>query len=447
MGKSYRGACVRPVPLLQRVKPDAAGTETVRDRSPGELRVQAPLLPLVRAQLNRRAGSATGRWQRGTELRGIWTNIIRPSAMGGRAHQAGPPQRRQTNWLAAGTMRLLAGRPRAARLRPARRYAYPQGHGPAEPRRRWREPGRNSSSTGRRNRPRDSTAGPIPTWAGPWWPGMRPPATNAFWTPWSRSMPSTRSPWDTCSSSLTSVSGCATSTRCWKPIRCSGDRRMLDRVRAALRRRKSQNAIARMARGQFLPGHAVCTYEQIRLPALFYPWRPASRDTCRPRSTPFAGSTRTTCCPYGVASGEEYFSGIGAFRMTETCDVAAGIWSMTLALSHLRASNRAATASSGRSSTPARRPIARDFKTMCYYQSPNRILGGLLPCRTAGVARHGCLCSHRSAIRTCLCCVGAVNRIVPSYVMHMWMATADRGLAATLYGPCTVSAIAGAACR
>jgi hypothetical protein len=39
-----------------------------------------------------------------------------------------------------------------------------------------------------------------------------------------------------------------------------------------------------------------------------------------------------------------------------------------------------------------------------------------------------------------LCCVGAVNRIVPNYIIHMWMATPDHGLAATLYGPCTVSA-------
>jgi hypothetical protein len=42
-----------------------------------------------------------------------------------------------------------------------------------------------------------------------------------------------------------------------------------------------------------------------------------------------------------------------------------------------------------------------------------------------------------------LCCVGAVNRIIPNYILHMWMATRDNGLAVTLYGPCTVSALAG----
>ena len=82
---------------------------------------------------------------------------------------------------------------------------------------------------------------------------------------------------------------------------------------------------------------------------------------------------------------------------------------------------------------------------MCYYQSPNRIQAGALARRadrrppgprTASV-------SAAWAIRTCFCCVGAVNRIVPNYIIHMWMATGDGGLAATLYGPCTVSALVG----
>jgi uncharacterized protein len=34
-----------------------------------------------------------------------------------------------------------------------------------------------------------------------------------------------------------------------------------------------------------------------------------------------------------------------------------------------------------------------------------------------------------------LCCVGNLNRIIPNYVMHMWMTTPDGGLAATLHGP------------
>ena len=50
---------------------------------------------------------------------------------------------------------------------------------------------------------------------------------------------------------------------------------------------------------------------------------------------------------------------------------------------------------------------------------------------------------HQLGCPDVLCCVGAVNRIIPNYIIHMWMATPDDGLAATLYGPSTVSALAG----
>jgi hypothetical protein len=80
-------------------------------------------------------------------------------------------------------------------------------------------------------------------------------------------------------------------------------------------------------------------------------------------------------------------------------------------------------------------PIARDFQTMCYYQSSNRIGADSLPEEQPvspgrGSLRFTCL-GHPHV----LCCVAAVNRIVPSYIQHMWMATADQGFAATLYGP------------
>jgi hypothetical protein len=42
-----------------------------------------------------------------------------------------------------------------------------------------------------------------------------------------------------------------------------------------------------------------------------------------------------------------------------------------------------------------------------------------------------------------LCCVGNLNRVIPNYVMHLWMGTADYGLAATLYGPSVINTVAG----
>ncbi len=82
--------------------------------------------------------------------------------------------------------------------------------------------------------------------------------------------------------------------------------------------------------------------------------------------------------------------------------------------------------------------VARDFKTHVYFQSPNRVVDNSPPC-PHGPRASGC--SYKST-HFPLCCTAALNRILPNYVMHMWMATYDNGLAATHYGPCKLSALA-----
>jgi hypothetical protein len=89
-------------------------------------------------------------------------------------------------------------------------------------------------------------------------------------------------------------------------------------------------------------------------------------------------------------------------------------------------------------------PLASDFRTMSYYQSPNRIGAGFLPADQPDSPGVGCHLFTPLGYPPVLCCVAAANRLLPNYVMHLWMATADRGLAATLYGPCQVSAVVGA---
>jgi hypothetical protein len=221
----------------------------------------------------------------------------------------------------------------------------------------------------------------------------------------------------------------------------SGDPRVLERVRAAIDTPEVQASLRQWSDRQFVPGHAVCAYEQIRLPALFYlctgepKYRQASLNA-------FQWFQENHMLPYGVTSGEEYLSGIGAFRLTETCDVAAQIWS-TVWLYRILGEGAWGDQIERAMFNAGAAPIARDFQTMCYYQSPNRILAESLPGEQPHCPGHGCLKFSRLGYPHVLCCVGAVNRIVPNYVIHMWMATADRGLAATLYGPCKVSALAG----
>ena len=221
----------------------------------------------------------------------------------------------------------------------------------------------------------------------------------------------------------------------------SGDRRILDRVLRAV----AQPAVAKdfqaWEAGQLPPGHMDIIYEDIRLPAIVYPWT-GDEHLLRATLGAWKWLDEQHMQPYGVASGEEYASGIGAFRKTETCDVT----SMLLAASWLyriqgdgdwgdrmeRAFFNAGAA-----------PVARDFQTMCYYQSPNRLRSDSLPAAQPHSPGPEGIRFHKLGCPYVLCCVGAVNRIIPNYIIHMWMATRDNGLAATLYGPCTVSALAG----
>ncbi len=142
--------------------------------------------------------------------------------------------------------------------------------------------------------------------------------------------------------------------------------------------------------------------------------------------------------PSGVPVADEYYGPTGAFRGTETCDVAGYLWSQTVLLlvsGQARMADRAERAFLN--AGPA--TVSRDFRTHVYFQSPNRVVDGSPPC-PHGPGASGC--SYKPT-QSPLCCTAALNRILPNYLMHMWMATNDNGLAATYYGPCKVSALAG----
>jgi hypothetical protein len=118
-------------------------------------------------------------------------------------------------------------------------------------------------------------------------------------------------------------------------------------------------------------GHAVITYENLRLPALAYPWTGQSKYLDATLNY-FAWLNKTNMLPYGVCSGEECTANIGAFRLTETCDVPCMLWAYAWLYRFL--GNRSwgdemelSFFNAGKGS------VSRDFSIMCYYQSPNRI--------------------------------------------------------------------------
>lgn len=146
---------------------------------------------------------------------------------------------------------------------------------------------------------------------------------------------------------------------------------------------------------------------------------------------------RVAMQPYGVPVSDEWYCPTGAFRGSETCDVAGYVWSQAALLAvsgegHMADRLERAFFNAG----PA--TVSRDFKTHVYFQSPNRFADGSPNFPHGPMAGGG---SYRPK-HSPLCCTAALNRIVPYYVTNMWVATYDNGLAATCYGPCKVTALA-----
>jgi hypothetical protein len=146
---------------------------------------------------------------------------------------------------------------------------------------------------------------------------------------------------------------------------------------------------------------------------------------------------RVAMQPHGVPVSDEWYGPTGAFRGSETCDVAGYVWSQVCLLSvtgESRMGDRAERAFLNAGGAA----VARDFKTHVYFQSPNRFVN-LSPDFPHGPRAGG---GSYQPKHSPLCCTAALNRILPWYVTHMWMATGDNGLAATCYGPCKVTALA-----
>jgi hypothetical protein len=146
---------------------------------------------------------------------------------------------------------------------------------------------------------------------------------------------------------------------------------------------------------------------------------------------------RAAMQPHGVPVSDEWYGPTGAFRGSETCDVAGYVWSQISLLS-VTGEGRMADRTERAFFNAGPATVARDFKTHVYFQSPNRF-ANLSPDFPHGPRAGGGAYQRKHSP---LCCTAALNRIVPWYVTHMWMATYDNGLAATCYGPCKVTALA-----
>ena len=145
---------------------------------------------------------------------------------------------------------------------------------------------------------------------------------------------------------------------------------------------------------------------------------------------------RVAMQPHGVPVSDEWYGPTGAFRGSETCDVAGYVWSQ-LSLLAVTGEGRMADRAERAFFNAGPATVSRDFKSHVYFQSPNRF-ANLSPDFPHGPRAGG---GSYQTKHSPLCCTAALNRIVPWYVTHMWMATHDNGLAACCYGPCQVTAL------
>ncbi|MBN1490456.1 MAG: glycoside hydrolase family 127 protein [Phycisphaerae bacterium] len=211
----------------------------------------------------------------------------------------------------------------------------------------------------------------------------------------------------------------------------SGDKRILENVLRFARSDGFQQFVKRWAGGEVPHGHGVIYYEDVRLPALLYPW---TRD-----SEMLAASTKALALgiehnglPIGLVSSEEHLAGIGPSRHVETCNVACGAYTFACML-RLTGERLFADRIEKIFFNAAPVTISRDFRMLPYFQVPNRMAAFPVETPLAGGNRSYDLTAGRT-----MCCVGNVNRVVPNYILNMWMSTPDGGVAATLYGPNTL---------
>lgn len=230
----------------------------------------------------------------------------------------------------------------------------------------------------------------------------------------------------------------------------SGNRQILDKILKMAGDSVYKKSIEEWNSERISYGHGVNTYENIRVPALIYPWT-GNKKELKATETCIKWIEKNNLLPCGVASTEEFMAGIGSAKNVETCNIVTSAWTYQQVY-QITGDGSYGDRVEKIFFNAAPVPVARDYKTMSYYHSPNRIQNVIPvdvpehPNIHADPQKPDLLYSayeYRPLGHPTLCCVGNLSRVIPNYIMHMWMATSDKGIAATLYGPSTLKTIVG----
>lgn len=176
-------------------------------------------------------------------------------------------------------------------------------------------------------------------------------------------------------------------------------------------------------------GHAVTFNESAKMPAIgsLYTGDPT---WLRFSEESFADMKKNEMLPYGLTSAHEQPGGIEPFALTELCNAVDYSWS-NIWLLRITGKGAYGDAVEQTVFNAGAGGVSPDFKEHVYYLSPNRI-DATHPHRSSTGAGGS---AEFAPTHQPLCCTANISRLLPNYVMHLWMASADGGLAATLYGP------------
>jgi len=228
----------------------------------------------------------------------------------------------------------------------------------------------------------------------------------------------------------------------------TGDERLLDRAIEAYERYnricpEMDTTLKNMASAKRATEHGVTYNEIAKLGAVLY-MHTGRRRLLDATVNAYRKLERDHMLIDGVHSSSEHLCGADPLASHETCDIADYTWSLGYLL---MATGRAEYADKIERAcfNAALGAVRADFRGLQYFSCPNQVIA-------ARNSNHNFFfrgdkwMSYRPNPGT-ECCPGEVHRIMPNYASRMWLATADGGLAAALYGPSRITAKVGAARR
>lgn len=215
----------------------------------------------------------------------------------------------------------------------------------------------------------------------------------------------------------------------------TGDQRMLTMAKHTYDVFNSDNprtSLARLGDGTHIKEHGVTFNETAKIPALIYLYT-GERTMLDAAVNAYRKVDKYDMLPDGLHSAEETLRGNDVGLYHETCDVSDYSYSLGYLL---LASGDATWAdhiercvfNAGLGS------IAKDFKSLQYFSTPNQVQATGNMVTNRAVDRVAYRPGHDTQ-----CCAGNVHRFLPNYAARQWLTARDGGIVAALYGPSVLS--------